>query len=75
MRNWELGAHAELGRKPWSAVRSGNWKYLQSNTGEEFLFNLDTDPFERNDLSGREPERFQRLRERRDALSKAYRER
>ncbi len=72
---WELGAHEELGRKPWSAVRSRGWKYVQSNTGEEFLFDLKTDPFEQTNLKDREPERFERMRARRDTLAKAYRER
>jgi len=70
---WELGAHAELKRKPWSAVRSEEWKYLESPLEGEFLFNLDEDPYEKLDLKDVYPERFQAMRSLRDEMSKAYR--
>ena len=52
------------------AVRSGRWKYLKIDPrGEgdrdlagEYLFDLETDPSERNDLKGKQPEIFERLR-------------
>ncbi len=70
---WELGAHAELGRNPWSAVRSGDWKYLQTPDEGEFLFNIAKDPFEKRNLVPVEPERFKALKALRDDLSKTYR--
>jgi hypothetical protein len=35
---WELGAHAELEPKPRSAVRDGDWKYVETPNDGEFLF-------------------------------------
>ncbi len=70
---WELGAHAELGRNPWSAVRSGDWKYLQTPDDGEFLFNIAKDPYEKRNLMRIEPERFKDLRALRDDLSGSYR--
>jgi len=71
---WELGAHAELERKPWSAVRSGKWKYLQTPSSGEFLFNLEDDPNEATDLSGSNQAQFRRMRTLRDQLSIAVRQ-
>lgn len=70
---WELGVHAELGRNPWSAVRSGDWKYLQTPDDGEFLFNIAKDPYEQRNLMRIEPERFKDLRALRDNLSSSYR--
>jgi len=70
---WELGAHRRLDRKPWTAVRKGDWKYLQDAGGEEYLFNLMNDPYEQNDLSKTKPVTFNRLRNRRDELIRQYR--
>ena len=70
---WELGVHAELGRNPWSAVRSGDWKYLQTPDDGEFLFNVAKDPYEKRNLMLIEPERFKDLRALRDNLSSFYR--
>lgn len=70
---WELGVHAELGRNPWSAVRSGDWKYLQTPDDGEFLFNIAKDPYEKRNLMRIEPERFKDLRALRDNLSSSYR--
>ena len=66
---WELGAHAELARKPWSAVRSGSWKYVETPKDGEFLFNLGNDPNETTNLANLEPERFNQLRAERDRLA------
>ncbi len=71
---WELGAHAELGRNPWSAVRRGDWKYLESPIDGEFLFNIAEDPYEKRDLKRSDPERFKELKALRDRLSKSYRD-
>jgi len=70
---WELGAHAELERNPWSAVRSGDWKYVESPIEGEFLFNIVKDPYEKRNLKRSDPERFSELRALRDRLSKSYR--
>ena len=70
---WELGVHAELGRNPWSAVRSGDWKYLQTPDDGEFLFNVAKDPYEKRNLMRIEPDRFKDLRALRDNLSSFYR--
>ncbi len=43
------------------AYRSGDWKYLKDG-GSEFLFNLSSDPFEKNDLRNREPLKFNELK-------------
>lgn len=55
---WELGSHAELGRQPWSAIRSGNWKYLQTPDEGEFLFDLAADPNETTNLAKTDSGRF-----------------
>ncbi|MAM90289.1 MAG: arylsulfatase [Opitutaceae bacterium] len=70
---WELGAHVELRRKPWSAVRLEDWKYLESPMDGEFLFNLADDPHEKRNLKEVYPERFAAMRNLRDELSRAYR--
>ena len=71
---WELGAHAELKRKPWSAVLLEDWKYLESPIDGEFLFNLAEDPYEKRNLKEVYPERFQALRNLRDEMSNEYRD-
>ncbi|TWT95592.1 sulfatase family protein [Neorhodopirellula pilleata] len=48
---WETGKHQELGRGNWTAVRSGDWKYVQEPSGTEYMFNLSVDPNEQHDLS------------------------
>jgi arylsulfatase A-like enzyme len=40
------------------AFRSGDWKYLKSENGEEHLFNVVVDPGETNDLKESEPDKF-----------------
>lgn len=70
---WELGAHKRLDRKPWTAVRKENWKYLQDADGTEYLFNLEKDPYEREDLSEQKADLFQQLQSRRDAFIREYR--
>jgi arylsulfatase A-like enzyme len=48
------------------AVRAGDFKYVEDG-GLRFLFNVRTDPGEREDLTGRYPERVRALRERVEA--------
>jgi arylsulfatase A-like enzyme len=43
------------------AVRDGNWKYLLTEQGES-LFDLSTDPSEKNNLKEKHPEIFTRLK-------------
>ncbi|MEQ8854721.1 sulfatase-like hydrolase/transferase [Gimesia sp.] len=67
---WQLGPHQELDRGRWTAVRQGDWKYLEDAQGAEFLFNLKTDPYEKQNLIKTEPEKYQALQQRRDELAK-----
>lgn len=55
---WRYRAQVSARQK---AVRSGDWKYL-SVAGEEFLFNVATDPGETVDLKASNPQVFTRLR-------------
>ena len=70
---WELGAHKRLDRGAWTSVRSGDWKYLQDADGIEYLFNLQKDPYEKEDLSGQKTDVFLKMKSRRDALVRQYR--
>ena len=44
------------------AIRDGNWKWLQDENGNEYLFNLIEDPSEKNNLNEKYPDTFQRLK-------------
>jgi arylsulfatase A-like enzyme len=44
------------------AIRVGNWKYLQTETGE-YLFDIATDPFEGNSLKVAFPKKLQELKQ------------
>ena len=70
---WELGAHVRLKRGAWTAVRSGDWKYLQDDQGEEYLFDLKNDPHEQKNLAHNQAEKFEQLRERRDQHLREFR--
>lgn len=50
-------------RNQHKAMRDGNWKYLQDEKGEEYLFDLVADPSEKNNLKESKPEIFTRLKE------------
>ncbi|MEE3220573.1 MAG: sulfatase/phosphatase domain-containing protein, partial [Planctomycetota bacterium] len=65
---WQLGMHSELERGNWTAVRIGRWKYLNNNLGEEMLFDLQKDPYEKQSLFNSQPKIAKRLRSRRDEL-------
>ncbi len=71
---WELGAHAELERSPWSALINGDWKYLDTPKQGEFLFNLHDDPHEEHNLAESQGDRLTTMRTRRDGLHMSYRE-
>ena len=54
-------------RNQHKAMRDGKWKYLQDEKGNEWLFDLSTDPKEQNNLKDNEPGIF-------NALKKKYSE-
>jgi len=45
-----------------TAAREGDWKYLRVGYGHEFLFNLQDDPSEKNNLAASQPAELDRLR-------------
>lgn len=47
---WKTGAHAELDRKSWLAVRQGDWKWVKPPGQAGMLFDLGRDPSETKDL-------------------------
>jgi len=53
---WKTGAHKELMRKSWSAVRRGDWKWIRPPNQEAELYNVKDDPCETNNLAGRHPD-------------------
>ena len=55
---WQTGRHAELDRGTWTASLDGDWKYVQDGSGNEYLFDLTTDPNEAQNLSVAYPERL-----------------
>ncbi|MCR9118943.1 MAG: hypothetical protein NXI22_18575, partial [bacterium] len=70
---WELGAHAELARSPWSAVLDGDWKYVETPRDGEFLFDLAEDENETTNLATANPQMLQSMRAERDRRRKLYR--
>lgn len=70
---WELGAHAELERSPWRALREGPWKFLQTPEDGEFLFNIGEDPHEKTNLKDEMPERFEAMKAQGETLAKEMR--
>lgn len=53
---WKTGAHAELDRRSWVAVRQGDWKWIKPPEQDSMLFDLSRDPSEQTDLSSEHPE-------------------
>jgi Lon protease-like protein len=49
-------------RQQHKAIREGNWKWLQDEKGNEYLFNLETDPTENNDVKDQHKDVLERLR-------------
>jgi arylsulfatase A-like enzyme len=45
------------------AIRDGKWKWLQDEKGNEYLFDLEVDPSETNNLKEKHPDVFEKLRE------------
>ncbi len=58
---WKTGAHAELERRSWAAVRQGNWKWIKPPTEHAMLFDLAQDPNEQTDLADSRPELAEQL--------------
>jgi arylsulfatase A-like enzyme len=48
-------------RSHYNAMREGNWKYLKDEK-DEYLFDLSTDPSEKNNLREKNREVFDRLK-------------
>jgi arylsulfatase A-like enzyme len=62
---WHYPHYSNQGGFPGSAVRSGDWKLIQRiEDGRVQLFNLKTDPGEREDLAETEPQRTRELQAR-----------
>jgi hypothetical protein len=53
--------HWRMKHRGQSALRDGDWKYLQVD-GNEYLFNIPADERERANHAGREPERLAKMR-------------
>jgi len=49
-------------RKHSKAIRDGKWKWLQDEKGNEYLFDLNVDPAENNNLKDQHKDIFQKLR-------------
>lgn len=59
---WETGAHNELGRGRWRAIREGDWKLVIDSKGDEYLFDLRRDKLEQHNLRNTNAEKLQTLR-------------
>lgn len=58
---WRTGAHAELDRKSWYAIRDGDLKWVQPPGEDAMLFDLADDALEENDLADIRPDVAKRL--------------
>jgi len=45
------------------AMRDGKWKYMQDEKGVEYLFDLEADPSEQNNIREQQPELFEKMKE------------
>ena len=60
---WHYPHYGNQGGAPAAAIRRGDWKLIEwFEDGRAELFNLATDPGEKNDLAAKEPERVKSLR-------------
>jgi len=69
---WETGAHNELGRGRWQAIRHGEWKYVSDAEGKEYLFNIETDKLEQTNLGDTNRAKLQELRSLAEARAASY---
>jgi arylsulfatase A-like enzyme len=49
-------------RKDHQAIRDGKWKYLRDEKGNEYLFDINADPEEKNNLKDIETKTFEALK-------------
>jgi arylsulfatase A-like enzyme len=56
------------------ALRSGAWKYVRGANDEEYLFKIDEDASEKNNLAADRPDLLQRLKQRCAELAAACRQ-
>jgi arylsulfatase A-like enzyme len=61
---FELGRHITFEGKRWYALRKGPWKYVQTDSSEEYLFDISQDPNEKSDLKDLHPETFKQMKAR-----------
>ena len=61
---FELGRHITFEGRSWFALRKGPWKYVQTDSSEELLFDISKDPYETNDLKDLHPETFKQMKAR-----------
>lgn len=68
-REFAFSHRAERDREHWEPGRKfglsfGEWRYYHLEEGEDLLFDLGSDPFERQDRSGERPDRVEQLEDR-----------
>jgi arylsulfatase A-like enzyme len=56
-----------IGHPQGRSVRHGDWKLISMNEGKPQLFNIASDPYEKHDLAGLEPQRLEDMRARLEA--------
>lgn len=62
---WHYPHYSNQGGFPGGAIRSGPWKLIENyEDGSVALYQLDTDPGEKNDLAAQEPDRTREMRQR-----------
>lgn len=70
---FELGHHVTFPGKRWYALRKGNWKYVQTDAGEEFLFDIARDPNEKADMKDQQADVFAMMKARTFELAESIR--
>jgi len=58
----------------WRGIVTENWKYAHFETGEEWLFDLENDPYEQNNLAEANPQKKTEMRKKLLALLAETRE-
>ncbi|CAN0175539.1 unnamed protein product, partial [Hapterophycus canaliculatus] len=71
---WELGAHSRLQRGNWLALRQGPWKYVSTPKDGQWLFNIESDANETDNLAEQEVARLDLMKQRALELSSEYRQ-
>ncbi len=69
---WQTEQHAELNRGAWTALRQADHKYVQLPDGNEYLFDLSTDPNEQENLAAADSERLKKMRVRASEVAAGY---